>query len=193
MKAAVRPRALPACFLPLFLVAAILLWGIAPLRAASYAIFLKATGVEGESMDVNHKGWSDAMAFQHGHVLDAAAQNPVPQFQDLVVYKMLDKASAALQLLCAAGTRLPELNLDIAQVGDNKLVIYQIRLLEVAVTSYSLTGDAVNGGVRPTEVVRFAFRHIAWKYTPIGANGAPEGNICGFYDLLKGAGGTTCF
>src|SRR3990170_6779165 len=90
-------------------------------------MFLKLTGVRGESVDSAHKGdidicsynWglSNSGTFHHGSGGGSGKAN----FQDVSVTKYVDKATADLMLACANGKHIAEGVLICRKAGEKPL------------------------------------------------------------------------
>lgn len=167
--------------IPVNILVMLLAFSLIPARAADYKIFLGLRGfVVGESADPYHKEYIDIIAFQHG----LSRIDAVTQFQDFVVYKLVDSASASLHMACAEGVHLSDLSLEITPAVNTQTAFFKIWASGFQVISISMIGDTVNGGSRPIEVVKFKFEHrIEWTYTPIGPDGAPGAPVKKCWDI----------
>ena len=136
------------------------------------AAWVNAWGIFSFSMGVAAPVAFDSMGGHVGH----------PNFSDLNVTKMLDKASVMSLLRLARGNHFDIVTLSCVDHATNHLV-FEIKLEEVYFTSVSHSGSA-GGDDRPTESVSFAYGKITWTYIP------PTGNpITAFYDLRTQTGG----
>jgi type VI secretion system secreted protein Hcp len=178
--------------LPLHIVVMILAFGLISLKAANHSIFMRIGGMTGESPDPNHQGFSEVIAFQYGVSQGTSLQGPEPQFQDLIVYKYVDSLSVNLQRACTIGEHLTEVHLVITPAANTQYYFFKFSLAEVVITSYSLAGDALNGGARPVEIIKLKFGRISWNYVLLGIDGTPQGSWCRGWDIAKNSGWDIC-
>lgn len=144
-------------------------------QADAQRMFLKVelsngSTITGESTDSKHSGWIEVMSMQSG------ISNPVTlgtgpgggisagksTASDLVVTKFLDRASPALFLGCAIGTRYPTVTLELTNSSYDgvPLTYYKITLSNVIVSSLSSS----SGGERPTESVALSYEKVTTDY-----------------------------
>jgi type VI secretion system secreted protein Hcp len=146
------------------LLALLLLAG--PLPGGQY--YLKLGNIKGEVTMAPFKDEIAVNSLQFGVLLPASStgsggQTAPPQFSELTVTKVLDRASPLLLLACAQGTNISSATLTAVEpAGATNRIYYQIVLSNVLVTSVSQSG----GGDRPTESVALNYTHILWKYFP---------------------------
>ena len=145
----------------------------------AFDVFLKIDGVDGESADINHQKWIDATSFSHvikssASVVGGSGTAGNLQIQDLVVGKMLDKASPQLFLMCCNGTHINSVILDVVN-QQSGFSFYTITLQDVLVSSVQSSGLSSGGDARPTESITFNFGKIEWKYQPSNASGGSNG------------------
>jgi type VI secretion system secreted protein Hcp len=116
--------------------------------------------------------------------IDASGVHPSghPNFQDLSVMKLLDKASVMSLQRLATGNHFDTVTLSCVNHATNALV-FEIKLEQVYFSSISHSGSA-GGDDRPTESVSFAYAKITWTYYP--PTGSP---ITAFFDLRTQTGG----
>ncbi|MEO5914758.1 MAG: type VI secretion system tube protein Hcp [Luteolibacter sp.] len=133
--------------------------------------------ITGESLDVKHSGWIEIMSMQAGIAnpvtLSSSGGGITPgksTRSDLVVTKLLDRASPQLFLGCAVGTRYPTVTLELTTSNSDgaSLTYYKITLTNVIVSS--LTTSA--GGERPTEAVSLSYEKITTDYYMVDSKGS---------------------
>jgi len=142
------------------------------------AIYVKFDGVDGETMDPAHKGWSTALSFDQAHSgtvsrTSGAGAGRVT-FEGLLVTKELDKASPKLADGVCKGKVYPTAVIHVTRaLGTNSLTYYKYELKNVLVSSYHVsgTGDAV-----PVEELMLSFEEIKVTYTEYDANGRSKGD-----------------
>ncbi len=144
-------------------------------------MFLKIDGVAGESVDADHKGEMDVLAWSWGasqsgtmHVGGGGGAGKA-NFQDISFTKWVDKGSATLLQALAKGTHLKTANLVVRKSGDKPLEYIKLDMTEVIVSSISTGGSG--GEDRLTENVTLNFRDFKLTYTPQDATGAGGGAV----------------
>jgi type VI secretion system secreted protein Hcp len=132
-------------------------------------MFLKLTGVQGESKDDKHKGELDILAWSWGmsnsgsaHVGGGAGAGKV-NVQDVSITKYIDKASPDLFLACCDGKHFNEAKLTVRKAGETPLEYLVITMNEVLITSVSTGGSG--GEDRLTENVSLNFGRVKVEYT----------------------------
>jgi len=132
-------------------------------------IFCKVDKIPGESKEKSE--YFDVLSFnfvvsQHaagavggtgGHIAGK------PSFEDIVVVKQADKASAGLALACAKGTHINEVIIEAYRnLGDDKPSKYlEYKLTKAVLRSVSLSGAADQAA---TETLAFGFSKLNWLY-----------------------------
>ncbi|MGZ5503996.1 MAG: Hcp family type VI secretion system effector [Chthoniobacterales bacterium] len=172
----------------LFVFAVIVFAAVANVRA-SFNLYVKTEPALPGEVTIPAQ-WVDAwqvLSFSAGvstsvQIHAGGLQAGSPNFQDVALMKMLDKASVTSLLKLAQGGHLDAVTLSCVNASTN-VVVYEIRLEEVYFTSIAHSG-ATGGDDRPTESVSFAYGKIIWKYYP--PSGPP---ITAFWDLRTNTGG----
>ena len=148
---------------------------------AAFDMFLKLDGIDGESRDAEFDRWIEVLAFSEGltqsgttHTGGGGGAGKV-SVQDMNVVKYLDSSSPVIRLNLARGTHIREARLVVRKAGENPVVIFEILLKDVLLTSVSAGGSG--GEDRMTENVTLNFREVTWKYTPVDDRGAPGSAI----------------
>jgi type VI secretion system secreted protein Hcp len=171
----------------------------------AFDAFLKIDGVPGESTDDKHKDWIEVLSFSHGSNQPSSATASSAgggttervTFDDLMVTKHIDKASAKLHELCASGKHIANVTLQLCRAGGDKLQYMEVKMEQVIISGVQATGQAAaaaggGGGAGtstgvdtlPTEQVTFNFGKIKWTYTQQKrADGSGGGNVTGGWDL----------
>jgi type VI secretion system Hcp family effector len=152
--------------------------------------FIKFDGIEGESMDAEHRGWIEISSYRHGIRQKGSitassaggAGSGRGDFGDFLFTKQMDKASPKLAICCAAGTHFDKVVLDICRAGDTKLRYMRYELINCMISGYSAAGGT---GV-PAETVTVDFGKISMVYTQQKRDGGgPAGNIIGSWDRQR--------
>lgn len=160
-------------------------------RPLTEGIFLDVEGVEGESKAAGYEDWIDVSDFLSSvsRSKGSLRRRVAPVWEDLIVFKELDKASIKLAEAVTDGKVFEEVVLvyNQAKAGGNK-ISYEYRLKDSSVVSYLVDGSAE---LKPDESVNFNFERIDWIYTEFGPDGSKKGKIEAWWDLEKGTGGST--
>src|SRR5690348_8466213 len=130
--------------------------------AASVDYFLKIDGIQGESVDDQHKGEIDVMSYSLGASHDATAKKKGACLSDIVITKRLDKASPILFANAVSGMVVPSATLTARKAGEGQKDFLVITLKEVIITSVQNGG----GGDVPTESVSFSYGSLNLQYKP---------------------------
>ena len=133
-------------------------------------MFLKLTGVDGESGDSKHAGEIDVLAWSWGasqsgtmHLGTGGGSGKV-SVQDLSVTKYVDSASHSLLKHCHTGGHIDEGILTIRKAGGDPLEYNTLTMKKIIVTSVSTGGSG--GEDRLTENVTLNFKEFEYAYTP---------------------------
>jgi type VI secretion system secreted protein Hcp len=142
-------------------------------------MFLKISGIDGESTDKSHKGEIDILAWSWGmsqsgttHMGGGGGSGKV-SVQDITLTKYVDASSPALMLGCCKGTHLDEAMLVVRKAGDTPLEYIKITMKEVIVSNLSTGGSG--GEDRLTETVTLNFAEFKFEYQTQSTKGAKEG------------------
>ena len=139
-------------------------------------MFLKITGVKGESKDKKHGKEIDVLAWSWGlsnsgsaHVGGGAGAGKV-NVQDLSFTKYIDSSTPDLLLSACNGKHYDEALLTVRKAGEHPVEYIKIKLTEVLITSISTGGSG--GEDRLTENVTLNFAKVHFDYTPQDDKGA---------------------
>jgi type VI secretion system secreted protein Hcp len=152
-------------------------------------MFMKITGVDGESKDKTHKKEIDVLAWSWGmsnsgsaHVGGGAGMGKV-NIQDLSFTKYVDSSSPVLALACCNGTHYKEADLVVRKAGGTPVEYIKIKLEEVLITGISTGGSG--GEDRLTENISLNFGKVGLDYTPQDDKGAPLTAIPMAWDITQ--------
>jgi type VI secretion system secreted protein Hcp len=146
--------------------------------------YLKFDGVEGESLDKDHKGWINILSFSQGiHQPGGGATGTARRrgdviLDDIAVAKLLDKASPKIAESVCLGKVFPkvEIELTASYTDAGRVTYYRYELKNVLVTSYSVSGAAQSEDV-PSEDFSLNFEEIKTTYTENDNKGKKKGNV----------------
>lgn len=145
---------------------------------AGVRVFLRVGDLLGESVDRDHRNWSDASGYRHAVRRLGGQPQPRVQHDDLVVFKVSDRTSAALFDKAAQAEVIPRVDLDVCRdTPGAPLCFLQVRLTGAIVTSFSQGADLVDR-------LAFSYRQIEWTYRLFERDGSVGGERRGSFDLV---------
>ena len=157
---------------------------------AQSGYFIKIEGIEGESMDKDHKGWSDLLSFSQAihkpgsGVTGASRRRGDVILEDIVCVKEIDKSSPKLQEAASKGTVFPKVEIHLTTtIKGVKQTYYAYELKNVLITSYSILG---NNETVPSENISINFEEIKAIYTAYDDKGKKAGNVEYSWKVEKG-------
>ncbi len=141
-------------------------------------IFLKMDGIKGESTDINHKdeievlSWSWGVTGTPGLSAGGAGGSGRPNIRELVVGRLVDKASPNLFRSCLTGKHIKDVELAERRAGAGKTNFLTITLKDVVI--YDAKDSSGGEEARPTESISIAFAKVIYEYIPQKPNGQPD-------------------
>ncbi|MBX3443880.1 MAG: type VI secretion system tube protein Hcp [Planctomyces sp.] len=145
--------------------------------------YIKFDGIDGESLDKEHKGWSDIISFEQrihkpGTGTGVYRRRADVVFDDIVVSKAVDKASPKLAERVANGKVFSKVEIHVTRSytdkGRQTYLIYELE--NVQVLSYDINGACQSADV-PTEELSLNFEKIKVVYKEAGADGKEKGQV----------------
>ena len=132
--------------------------------------FPKIEGIEGESVDKDHKGEIEILSFHWGITNPERGRTRIEDFQ---VVKSVDLASPALFDTVCAGDRIKEAQFTLRKAGGGGEGDYfKITMEDVLVTSVTHAGNA-GGDAIPMEQVSLDFDKVEVEYRTQDSQGKP--------------------
>jgi type VI secretion system secreted protein Hcp len=139
-------------------------------------MFLKLTGIDGESTDAKHKGEIDVLAWSWGLSNEGTSSGGPGggagrvKIENISIQKLVDLASPLLPLFSAEGRHIPDGTLTTRKAGKggkggNEFLVF--KMTEVLVTSVHVTASQETN--QPAENVALSFRKVEFDYR------APDG------------------
>ncbi|HEV2756918.1 MAG TPA: type VI secretion system tube protein Hcp [Actinomycetota bacterium] len=127
---------------------------------ASADYFLKLDGIEGESLDEEHRGEIEILSYSWGmsnptHVGSGGLSSGKVSMNDFTFTMRGGKASPKLFLYCAQGKHIPA-GIITVRTGGHTFVTWELK--DVVITSFKTRVDPGSG--TPTEEVRMKFVQI---------------------------------
>jgi len=143
------------------------------------SIFMKITGITGESSDSNHKGWMDVDSLQWGvnrlitsstsTANDRESANAV--ISDLTFTRGMDSSTPSIFIdACCGNGKDVEIHLTKTGSGSGADVFMQYTLKNALISEYHVSGDS-QSTERPTENVTLSFIDVEVKYIPHDEDG----------------------
>lgn len=134
---------------------------------ANFECYLKMSGVQGEATAEGHSNEVSVLsfAFELTHPVGGAAQR-----SELVLTKLLDKASPTLALKCADGSAFPDATITCRSNDSTRPIFYRVLLYDVTISRVAVDANAITQN-RPSESVSVRFNRIRWEYYPILPDG----------------------
>ncbi len=150
-------------------------------------ITLKLTNIEGESKKKGFENEIDVYDFRFGVSQSASCAegggggSAKSDCKDLVVTKLIDKASPILFLHSALGTPIKSAVLTVRKAGGTSLDYLVVTLGDVIVTNVSTGGKSEDERVR--EEVSLNYAHISIQYKAQNADGSAGAAIQKAYNV----------
>ena len=138
-------------------------------------MFLKLTGIEGESADPKHKGEIDVLGWSWG--LSEPASSPSGggigkvAIHNITIQKLVDLSSPLLLLSSAQGTHIASGTLTTRRAGADGAEFLLFKMTDVIVTSVAVTATA--NAAQPSESVTLGFAKVEFDYSPT----LPDGSL----------------
>ena len=137
-------------------------------------MFLKLTGVKGESQDSKHKDEIDVLSWSWGTSTGTGKTKRgtiAPQcIQDLAFTKFVDSSTPQLIMLGVMGETAKEGTLTVRKSGEKQAEYLTLKMTDVMVTSYQTGGVSGNESQLMDQVV-LTFSSISGEYRPQQADG----------------------
>jgi type VI secretion system secreted protein Hcp len=148
------------------------------------AAYIKFDGVDGETKDKDHKGWSDLVSFAQGMFKPGSGATGASRrrgdvvLDDIQCVKELDKSSPKLAEAVCKGKVFPkvELHMTASYTDAGRVTYYAYELKNVQVVRYTITGNGQAEHV-PTEEFSLNFEEIKVTYTENDEKGKKKGNV----------------
>jgi type VI secretion system secreted protein Hcp len=138
-------------------------------------MFLKLTGIKGESTDAKHAGEIDVLSWSWGTSAGTGKVKKgtvAPQcIQDLALTKFVDSSTPALIMLGVMGQPAKEATLTVRKSGGQQQDYLVIKMTDVLVSSYQ-TGGASNSEAPLVDQLVLSFSSIEGEYRPQKADGS---------------------
>lgn len=154
----------------------------------SQDIFLKITGIEGESQDGSHKNEIEVLAYSWNMFQEASMHagsgggSGKATVEDLEFEHFVDRSSPNLMKYCLTGKHVAEALLTVRKAGGSPLEYLKLTMSDVIVTGVRPSGST-GDDVRVKERVRLSFAKIKQEYNVQNAQGGSGGAVTAGYDI----------
>jgi len=153
-------------------------------------MYLWIDGIDGESTDDAHRDWIEIVSFDSKVSIvegattsrEGAYTGSRPQFSEITVGKVIDKATPLLHKHCCNGRHIPNVVIEFCRAMGEKQVYMKYTLTDVIV---SAVGPVTVDPTRQLEQVSFRFARIEWEYTLTEADGRPGAPVQAGWNLAE--------
>ena len=129
-------------------------------------VFLKANGIDGGSLDADHRTWSDAKSFSGNVSLEDCGS--------LVVEKPLDKASVKYVEKAFSGEIIPKIEIEyVESIGGPRVPVVKIEIKDGYIAEVAVS----NSDGPASELLTIAAEAIRIIFTEYDSNGQRTGNV----------------
>jgi type VI secretion system secreted protein Hcp len=137
---------------------------------AATNVYLKLDGLDGESMDDDHKDWIEVSSFNWGVANQASfsvgqgGQATQATISELSIMKHLDKASVALFKASTTGKHIAKGTLSCMKLdGDSRVEYMKVDFTDLMVTNVNWSGSGMDTAVGESVSLVFAEFKQAYK------------------------------
>ncbi|MCP3965297.1 MAG: type VI secretion system tube protein Hcp [Lentisphaerae bacterium] len=177
----------------------------------AFSAYIKIDGIEGQSMNSDHKDWIDVTSFTCGANQETKKGSSMQNAGDgtmapLVFTHGLDKATAKLVQACMQGEPIASAEFHVcAMIGGKRVKIYEVKFKNVTIVETKLTtvakgqnvatddraslytaSQSENKALEPVEIVSLAANGIEWNFTSFGPDGSALGATPGSWKIGQG-------
>ncbi len=152
-------------------------------------MFLKLSGIEGESQDAAHKNEIEVLNWNWGATqlsnmhLGSGGGAGKATVHDLTFEHYVDRASPNLMKHCFTGKHLAEAALTLRKAGDSPLEYMKIKMFDVIISDVSVSGsDESSIGC---ERVSLSFSKVTYEYVVQNAQGGSAGTVAAILNIKE--------
>jgi type VI secretion system secreted protein Hcp len=145
----------------------------------SYVAYLKLEGIAGDCADPARRGWMAIDSFSHS-LVGPQEQGARTHLSDLAFNKLVDRATPLLARATAEGRHFKEAILELCMNEGSKSKFMEMRLTNVRVSNYAVSGSPQSDARTPYENFMLSFEKVEWLYFPnaFAAGADPEAGVC---------------
>jgi len=159
------------------------------------AAYIKFEGIDGESKDAGHDGWTDALSFSHGLTQPGGGSTGATRrrgdviLDDFNIIKELDKSSPKIAEAVCKGKVFSKVKIHLTASYTNagRQNYYICELKNVLVTKYNVSGSGQSEEV-PTEEISLNFEEIKTTYMETDSSGKKKGSVEYSWKVEEGEG-----
>lgn len=150
-------------------------------------IFLKLTGIAGESQGASHKDeievirWDWSISQEHSMHSGSGGGAGKATVGDLSFDHYVDRSSPNLLKYCLTGKHIDTATLVVRKAGGNPLEYLKITMGDVIVTN--VAPELNYNMARPRETIRFAFARVEQEYVIQNPQGGSSGTVSAGFDI----------
>ncbi|MCI3943977.1 SciM protein [Pseudomonas syringae] len=157
----------------------------------SFDAFMQIDGVEGESLDADHKGWVELLSYHYDasqSISTSASSSGGASaggvaLGDFQISKYVDQATPKLFELCCRGAHFKNVTVRIHRAGTEKFKYMDIVLEDVLISTVS--GQGAERGGFPVEIITLNYGRIKFEYSrQRRADGGSAGTVSGGWDRI---------
>ncbi len=142
----------------------------------AYSLYLRIPGIPGGCTDEPHKDWIEIASFSQG--VSRMGEDTLSELHhDFSIAKTVDRASPLLGQACAEGWKVREVTLEVCRMDGARAPFMTIRLWDVHLTHYQVSGAATMGDptASPYESLALRYGKVEWHVEPQALRpGVPE-------------------
>ncbi len=144
-------------------------------------MFLKLTGIKGESKDDKHKDEIHIESFSWGATQTGAGHSAgglgagKVNVHDISITKYVDKSSCDLLYHCAAGKHIAEGLLTVRKAGDKPLEYLKIKLTDILISGVQHAGHGGGDLLSENVTLNFAKVNVDYQEQDQKGKGTPAG------------------
>ena len=152
-------------------------------------MFLKLTGIQGETADIKHKGEIDVLAWSWGLSKEppppagGGGSGPV-KIENISIEKLVDLASPLLLSFGAQGKHIADGTLTTRRAGKNGSEFLVFKMTDVIVTSVHVAVSKDTG--QPAESITLSFGKSEFNYRPTSPDGSLGTEKSSKWDVAAG-------
>ncbi|EPN52668.1 hypothetical protein A244_17054 [Pseudomonas syringae pv. actinidiae ICMP 18807] len=160
----------------------------------SFEAYLQIEGVPGETLSEGYENWIELQDFDLSANQTASATSTTSggatsgraYMSDMIVRKPVDNATPKLHEACCSGKHFKQVSVHVFRAGEPKVKYLEIKLEEVIISSFTLTGNGNQPGVFPSELIALNYGRIQLIYSKQSRKtGQSAGQIAGGWDAIS--------
>ena len=131
----------------------------------SYIAYLKLEGIAGECAESAHKDWMVMDSFSQ-NVCGPQERGGRANLSEIALTKLADRTTPTIARATAEGRHFKEAILELCTTDGSKPKFMEIRMSNVRIMSYGISGAPQSDARTPYENLMLQFEKIEWLYFP---------------------------